>query len=172
MKPTVTGRFLFLTKDVFMSIQVLSFNCVLKNRAGKVISSTYNREVLNISGAGDTLVGLVKNLETLKTGEKRTVSLTADQAYGLYDPKKIILYPRKKLPKDLTVGEAITIIGKDGAHREYKIVQFFDDLVRLDGNHPLAGQDLIFEIEMIESRDATADELEESLNPFSVQRLH
>ncbi len=156
-----------------MNIQVISFNCLLKNKAGNFISSTYNREVLNtIQDEKAMLLGLAKGLQNLTKGEKRSISLSAAEAYGFYDPKKVILFPRKKLPKNLRPGDPVTIVSKTGVERTYKILQYHDDMVSLDGNHPLAGQDLIFEIEALEARDATQEEINESLNIVSGQLLH
>jgi len=156
-----------------MSVQVISFNCLLKNKAGKLISSTFNSEVLNIAeNQSDVLTGLVLGLQNIKTGEHRKISLTAEQAYGLYDPRKVIFYPRKKLPSNLRNGEVISIVGKSGTSRSYKVVQFHDDMVSLDGNHPLAGQDLIFEIEVLSARDATREEIGESSVAVSAPLLH
>jgi len=157
-----------------MRTQVISFNCLLKNKAGQFISSTFNREVLTLVEADQTalLAGLAKGLQNLKKGEKRSISLSAEEAYGLYDPRKIILFPRKKLPQGLRVGESVTIVGKSGVQRTYKLVQFMDDMVSLDGNHPLAGQDLVFEIEALDARDATRKEIDDSLNVVSAQLLH
>ncbi|MGE0763896.1 MAG: peptidylprolyl isomerase [Bdellovibrionales bacterium] len=156
-----------------MSIQVISFNCLLKNKAGRLISSTFNREVLSSCGNENAMLsGLSKALQNLKKGEKRTISLSAEQAYGLYDPQKIILFPKKKLPRHLRVGEMVTIVGKSGTARVYKVVQYYDDMVSLDGNHPLAGQDLIFEIEALDAREATPQEIDDSLNVLSSQLLH
>ncbi|MCC2680236.1 MAG: peptidylprolyl isomerase [Pseudobdellovibrio sp.] len=157
-----------------MNAQVISFNCILKNKAGKLISSSYNREVLTISGVNTVamLSGLNRNLQNLKKGEKRNISLLAEEAYGFYDPKKIILFPRRKLPKNARQGECITIVSKTGVERTYRILDLHSDLASLDGNHPLAGQDLIFEIEALDARDATVQEIEESMNTVSVQVLH
>jgi len=157
-----------------MRTQVISFNCLLKNKAGQFISSTFNREVLTLVEADQAalLAGLAKGLQNLKKGEKRSISLTAEEAYGLYDPRKVILFPRKKLPQGLRVGESVTIVGKSGVQRTYKLVQFMDDMVSLDGNHPLAGQDLVFEIEALDARDATRKEIDDSLNVVSAQLLH
>ncbi|MGZ5279928.1 MAG: FKBP-type peptidyl-prolyl cis-trans isomerase [Pseudobdellovibrionaceae bacterium] len=157
-----------------MRTQVISFNCLLKNKAGQFISSTFNREVLTLVEADQTalLAGLAKGLQNLKKGEKRSIALCAEEAYGLYDPRKVILFPKKKLPQGLRVGEAVTIVGKSGVHRTYKLVQFMDDMVSLDGNHPLAGQDLVFEIEALDARDATRKEIDDSLNVVSSQLLH
>jgi FKBP-type peptidyl-prolyl cis-trans isomerase SlyD len=156
-----------------MSIQVISFNCILKNKLGAVLSSTYNREVLNaVQGKEQELVGLVKGLQNLSKGEHRTITLPAEEAYGLYDPAKIILYPRSKLPKHLTTGELVVIVGKSGRARSYRVLEFHDSMVSLDGNHPLAGQDLIFEIEALDVREATDEEISESVNTMVSQVLH
>jgi FKBP-type peptidyl-prolyl cis-trans isomerase SlyD len=156
-----------------MSIQVISFNCILKNKAGQIISSTFNREVITASMVPcDVLKGLAKGLQNLKKGEKRSIVLTAEEAYGFYEPTKVILYPRKKLPRELRVGEFIAIASKSGVTRSYKVVQFHHDMVNLDGNHPLAGQDLIFEIETLDVREATNEEITSSTNIVSKQMLH
>ncbi len=157
-----------------MSAQVISFKCILKNKAGQLISSTYNRNVLTLSDTVDTnlLAGLNKNLQHLSAGEKRIIRVPAEEAYGLYDPQKIILYPRNKLPKNLRKEETIQIIGKSGQQRSYRVVELHSDFASLDGNHPLAGQDLIFEIDAIEVREATRQEIDESLNTIYRQMLH
>ncbi|MFN3696005.1 MAG: peptidylprolyl isomerase [Pseudobdellovibrio sp.] len=156
-----------------MKPQIITFNCLLKNRVGKLISSTYNRDVLTALNCNDVhLLGLSRGLQNLKKGEKRNISLSAVDAYGFYDPKKIILYPVQKLLKDIRLGQSINIIGKSGSSRTYTVLQFHNDLVSLDGNHPLAGQDLIFEIEVLDARDATEEEVTCASNGIAIQTLH
>ena len=156
-----------------MTAQIISFNCVLKNRAGQLISSTYNKDVLtSINDDRAMLLGLAKGLQGLKQGEKRKINLRAEEAYGFYDPAKVIYFPRRKLGKEIRIGETVTIIGKSGTPRTYKVVSLHVDMVCLDGNHPLAGQDLVFEIETLSARDATPEEIDEAKNDMSEQRLH
>ncbi|AGH95358.1 FKBP-type peptidyl-prolyl cis-trans isomerase [Pseudobdellovibrio exovorus] len=156
-----------------MQPQIISFNCLLKNIAGKVLSSTYNREVLNVVDDENVmLLGLAKGLQNLTKGEKRRISLSAQDAYGFYDPKKVILYPRKYLPQDIRVGTSVTIVGKSGRSRIYKVIELYHHMVTLDENHPLAGQDLVFEIEALSVRPATQTEINESYNMVGVQILH
>lgn len=157
-----------------MRAQIISFNCIVKNKVGKVISSTYNREVLTLSEPepNSVLFGLNKNLQNLKKGEKRRISVAAEEGYGLYDPQKVILFPRKKLPNTIQKGEMVNIVSKTGVQRSYLVLEIHNDLVRLDGNHPLAGQDLIFEIETLDARDATRQEIDHSINPVNKQLLH
>jgi FKBP-type peptidyl-prolyl cis-trans isomerase SlyD len=156
-----------------MHVQVISFNCLLKNKTGQLISSTFNREVLtSLAHADSMLIGLSKGLQNVKSGEKRTIAVSAEEAYGFYDPKKVILFPKIKLPKNLRIGQSVSIAGKSGAIRTYKVLEFHAGMVSLDGNHPLAGQDLIFEIEALEVRDATPAEIDESVNLVATQLLH
>lgn len=157
-----------------MSIQVISFNCILKNKAGQLISSTFNRDVLAspTSSEDAMLAGLSKGLQNLKKGEKRLIELRAEEAYGLYNPQKVILYPRKKLPQQIRIGGFVSITGKSGQVRSYKVLELHDNMVSLDGNHPLAGQDLIFEIEALEAREATLEEISKSTNSMAIQVLH
>ncbi len=158
-----------------MSVQVISFKCTLKNKVGNVISTTFNRDVITSTNAPQAILsGLVDGLQNLKKGEKRKITLTAEQAYGFYDPKKIVLFPRKKFGKEksLQYGESVSVVTKSGLVKMYRVVELYGDMVALDGNHPLAGQDLIFEIETTDARDATPDEIVESFNDLSSQVLH
>lgn len=156
-----------------MSIQVISFNCLLKNKAGKTISSTYSREVMNgTDGQNSVLSGLSKGLQNLSQGERRTIQVSAEEAYGLYDPAKVIEMPRHKLPRDARIGESISVAGPDGKLQGYKFVEMIGDNACLDGNHPLAGQDLVFEIEALAVREATREEIEDSMVTTTKQVLH
>jgi FKBP-type peptidyl-prolyl cis-trans isomerase SlyD len=155
-----------------MSVQVVSFHCVLKNSFGHVLGSTFNQEILVAHQPADTqLRGLVEALRNLKSGEKRKVYLKADQAYGFYDPKLIIKRSLQNLETDqpLKLGETIVYKTTKGS-RIYKVIEITKESVTLDGNHPLAGQDLTFEIEATEARDATPADmgLDPVLTPGSV----
>lgn len=157
-----------------MSAQIITFSCVLKDKYGTLISTSVNRNVLtSLAGEVGILNGLAAGLQQLSAGEKRTIALSAEEAYGFYDPKKVILFPRKKVSNaNLKLGQMITLIGKSGEARSYKLDQVYGEMLSLDGNHPLAGQDLVFEVEMIEVRSASEDEVFEAQNLISAQLLH
>lgn len=156
-----------------MSVQVISFNCHLLTKAGKTVSrSTCNDVLTDTEEAPLFLKGLSKHLVGLSKGEKRIINLAAEEAYGYYDPRKVILYPRKKLHRDSKVGSIVRLLDKDNTVQVYTISQIMGDHVSLDGNHPLAGQDLIFEIEAFEVRNASTQEIAEIENPLSKQLLH
>lgn len=155
-----------------MGIQVISFNCVLKNSTGQLISSTYNREVLALENQSGVLNGLARELQDVVAGQKKRIQLKAESAYGFYEPSKVILFPRNKLPNTLKEGQMVHIAGKSGLVRIYKVLQLHHNMVSLDGNHPLAGQDLVFEIEVISAREASNDEVHDADNVVSQQLLH
>jgi FKBP-type peptidyl-prolyl cis-trans isomerase SlyD len=158
-----------------MKPQIVSFHCVLKNQVGKVLSSTYNRDVLTEADADQAAPrGLAEGLRDLKPGERRSIRLSAADAYGYYDPSLVIEVGRKKLDPSgsLRTGDRVLVKAPDGAPKLYQVSQITLSRVTLDGNHPLAGQDLIFEIEATEARDATAEELAEHALTSPPPRLH
>jgi FKBP-type peptidyl-prolyl cis-trans isomerase SlyD len=158
-----------------VSTQVICFKCVLRDKYGNLISSSVNRNVLtSLPGEVGLLSGLAKGLQDLSKGEKRSIALSAEQAYGFYDTKKVILFPRKKIsnPSHLRVGQMVSVVGKSGEVRSYKVLQLHGEMISLDGNHPLAGQDLVFEIEALDARAATTDEIFEAQNLVAAQLLH
>lgn len=150
-----------------MDFQVISFHCILKNKLGQVISSTINHEVLTFDPAGNQslLKGLADGLKDLKTGEKRKIVLSAEEAYGYYDTEKVLTRPREEFPDEetLRVGELVKLPNSSGQKTVYRITELTPDLVYLDANHPLAGQDLVFEIEALKVRKATPEEIDESV---------
>jgi FKBP-type peptidyl-prolyl cis-trans isomerase SlyD len=127
-----------------------------------------------MSGEGAPLKGLAQALHGLEKGERRSIHVKAEDAYGFYDPRKVILFPLKKIPnfQSIRCGQMVSILSKTKKIRTYRILQIHGELVSLDENHPLAGQDLIFEIEAIAARDATPEELSEAQNLFSREWIH
>lgn len=149
-----------------MNAQIVSFRCTLRSRTGQFISSSVSRDVLTSAPGAEELPlqGLARGLKDLKKGELRHIQIPAQDAYGFYDPEKVMLVPRKLFPRGtkLIPNESVTLISKAGEPRNFRVVQLFKALVQLDGNHPLAGQDLDFEIEALDVRDATPDEIHEA----------
>ncbi len=149
-----------------MKVQIVSFHCILKNKFGKILSSSFNHDVLTGTGSDgeQELVALAKGLQNLKTGEKRLISLNAAEAYGFYDPKKVLTMPRGVLSQfeKNKQTEAPVVLDVDGHPQSFRVVDMTPDNITLDGNHPFAGQDLIFEIETVSVRDATEEEILDS----------
>ncbi len=151
-----------------MKAQVISFRCVLKNMFGRILSSTVNCDIVNQVHGSGLLSALAEGLQDLRAGERRSISLRADQAYGFYDPKKSFTRTREELrgADGLKIGDLVKM--QDSS---YRVVEIMGDTITFDGNHPFAGQDLVFEIEALMAREATPDDLIEPVEE-SANHLH
>ncbi len=168
-----------------MNAQIVSFHCVLRNKLGHVLSRSYNQDVINQleqrspdreEGFGDPqLRGLVQGLQNVRKGERRRISIPAQEAYGFYDPQLVTEVPRSALSNGerLQVGDKVPgRVGERGPRREFRVIQIQGDSVVLDANHPLAGHDLIFEIQIVSARAARREDFEESQTDGTVPLLN
>lgn len=143
-----------------MSHKVISFHYTLTDPAGKTLDSSVEGEPLAIlTGVGQIIPGLEAHLLTMKAGDKRKVVVPAEDAYGPRDPANVAEVPRDRMPVgDIKVGDRFR--AGSGPHAPVVLVTAVTDThVTLDGNHPLAGMDLAFDIEVTEIREATAEEI-------------
>ncbi len=148
-----------------MGIQVVSYRCTLTNSLGRVISSTVAQNVLLHPEVEHVpLKALSKAMRDLKRGEKRQIFLRAHDAYGFYDPNLVVTrrLEESEITTPFKIEEQVQVI-KDGRSIWMRGVNVSDETVTLDANHPLAGQDLIFEIQALDARDATKDEIDDSI---------
>jgi FKBP-type peptidyl-prolyl cis-trans isomerase SlyD len=143
-----------------MNNQVISFNYVLTTNGGQVIdASAKGRPLIFLSGSGQIIPGLETILLDMKPLDKKTVTIAAAQAYGVYNERLIYKVDRSKLPAgELKVGD-IFEAGSDGHFSPVTVNAIKGDEITLDGNHPLAGEDLTFAVEIVEKRPATSEEL-------------
>jgi FKBP-type peptidyl-prolyl cis-trans isomerase SlyD len=144
-----------------MSKRVIAFHYTLTNTAGDKIDSSEGGEPLAfIEDTGSIIAGLERELKKLKVGDKSRIGVKAAEAYGHRDEKKVHSVPRKKLPmKQVKVGDRFR--GGNDAHSDIlTVTEVTDTHVTLDANHPLAGEDLTFDVEIKDIRAATQEELD------------
>jgi FKBP-type peptidyl-prolyl cis-trans isomerase SlyD len=142
--------------------QVVSIHYTLRNDAGDVLDSSAAGEPLTyLHGHGNLIPGLERELAGKNTGDKLSVKIAPADAYGEYDKALVQRVPRRALKgvPDVRVGMRLQAQTEHGP-RAVTVTQLTGDLVTLDGNHPLAGQNLNFEVEVGEVRAASAEELE------------
>lgn len=143
-----------------MSQRVITFHYTLTNATGQELDSSRSGEPLAIlEGVGQIIPGLEVHLRTMKTGEKRRVTVPARDAYGEVQADQIVEVPRNRLPTpQVKVGDRFRA-GSDRHAPVVRVTKVTDTHVTLDANHELAGQDLTFDLEVTDVRVATADEL-------------
>lgn len=157
-----------------MNAQIVSFHCVVKDKMGRVISSTFNQDILTYDGSQPAhLAGLIRGLQDLKKGEKRRIVVPANEAYGFYDLRNVVQCPIEKVAGHTKVklGDKVRIAG-DEKKSLYRVTEIYGDNITLDANHPLAGQDLVFEIEATAARPATDEEVKSSRKEDPPSHLH
>jgi FKBP-type peptidyl-prolyl cis-trans isomerase SlyD len=141
-----------------MKQRVISFHYHLTNSAGEQLDSSKGHDPLSyLEGVGQIIPGLEKEIAKLKVGDKKTIQVAAADAYGKMDQKKIVQVPADKLPKNLKLGDQLQAKGDHGM--PLTVTQITETQVTLDANHPLAGMDLKFDVEITEIRDATEEEV-------------
>lgn len=142
--------------------RVVSFHYTLKNSKGETLESSLGSEPLVfLEGVGQIIPGLEGELKTMQPGDKKTVNVPAKDAYGEVDPEMIVEVPLEKLPKpDIAVGDQFHADAGDGHSHVVTVIKVSSTHATLDGNHPMAGQDLTFEVEIDSVRPATEDEVQ------------
>lgn len=120
------------------------------------------REITYLHGGyGDLFEPIERALEGQVEGFEASVYLEPDLTFGDYDPELVRLAPRASFPPELEQGMSFDgIPGEAADGRIWMVTDFSDDTVVLDGNHPLAGMALRFELKIVEVRDADEDEIE------------
>ena len=144
-----------------MPQQAISFHYTLTNKTGDVIDTSRQREpMVFLEGAGQIIPGLEKALIAMKKGESGNVEVSCKEGYGPYDQKQIYRVPREKFPSDMKLKNGNLLrIGQENDHKTVIVIEIDDSQVVLDANHPLAGQDLFFAVEITDSREAATDEV-------------
>ena len=142
--------------------KVVSFHFTLTNDAGKTIDSSIGSDPLAyLHGEQNIIAGLENALEGKVVGDKLNVSLSADEAYGEYNPAltEVVSAEMFQGVDKIEVGMEFQAQTSEGV-QVVRIADVDGDNVTVDGNHPLAGQALNFDVEVTDIRDATAEEIE------------
>ena len=119
---------------------------------GTVFDSSEGRPPLEVVlGSGHVIVGFDEALTGMGVGEQKTVTIPVDKAYGEYDPQKVMEVPIDQVPPDFTpeVGQKLEVGGVNGEIVLVTVREINDTHIYLDANPPLAGQELIFDLELV-----------------------
>lgn len=144
--------------------KVVSMHYTLTLENDEVIDSSVERnEPLQfIAGVGNIIPGLEKELIGMEKGDKKSVRVAPEEAYGLRNDELVQTYPRSELPAEveMEVGKMLYLEDEHGHPVDALVSDLTEETVTLDLNHPLSGEVLNFEVEIIELREATSEELE------------
>ena len=141
--------------------KVVTIHYTLTDQEGEVLDSSVGEQPLSyLHGRGNIIIGLEKALEGKKAGEKLQVTVPPDEAYGTVNEALVMQIPRTafKDVDNLEPGMRFQVQGKEGV-QVVTVTDIGESEVTVDGNHPLAGEELTFDVEITEVREATQEEL-------------
>jgi peptidylprolyl isomerase len=124
-----------------------------KLRSGETFDSSQGREPLEFTvGSGQVIKGFDNGVMGMNVGDKKTVEIPVGDAYGEKSQEMIIEFPKNQFPPDMNPEEGMQLMMNNGAGQSFPVTvtEVKEESVILDANHPLAGQDLIFDLELVE----------------------
>lgn len=143
------------------SLVLMNYSIALTN--GTMIESSFDDEPVEINmGNGDVTEGMELALFGLKEGDRQTLTLTPEQGFGIRDEDNIHDMPLSDFPEDLPpeVGLSYSFESPQDGEIPGTVVSIKDDMAKIDFNHPLAGQQIIFTVDILGVQNNTQTELE------------
>ncbi|MDZ7766845.1 MAG: FKBP-type peptidyl-prolyl cis-trans isomerase [Melioribacteraceae bacterium] len=119
---------------------------------GSEFDSSKGREPLEFEvGSQQVIKGFEEAVVGLKEGDTKTVDITSNEAYGPRMDEMVLKVEKSKLPEDFTpqMGQQLQLPQENGQNVIVTVTEITDDHIELDANHPLAGKDLTFDIELV-----------------------
>ena len=141
--------------------KVYGIEYTVKNSKGEVVDSNKGQAPLEfIAGQGQIIPGLEKEVDGMEIGEEKTVTVKANEAYGERNEEWVETLPKEQF-EGIDLQKGMTLYGQspDGQTIAVTVKDFDDQNVTIDYNHPLAGEDLTFDVKVVTKRDATLEEL-------------
>ncbi|UCF89056.1 MAG: peptidylprolyl isomerase [bacterium] len=140
---------------------VVSIHYTLKDEKGEIIDTSDGKDPLDyLHGAGQIIPGLENELEGRSTGEEFSVVIEPEMGYGTREETLVYEVPKSEfeVPEEVEVGMQFRV-GAEGGSMIMVVAGVHDDMVTLDGNHPLAGMNLAFDVSVAGVREATEEEI-------------
>ncbi|MDH5407908.1 MAG: peptidylprolyl isomerase [Gammaproteobacteria bacterium] len=141
---------------------VVTIDYTLKDDEGQIIDTSEGAEPLAyLHGAENIIPGLENALEGKAAGDSLSVSVKPEEAYGVHDESKVQSVSKEMFEgiDEINVGAQYHAADPDGNNITITVVEVTDDNVVIDGNHPLAGMNLNFDVTVVDIRDASEEEL-------------
>ncbi len=141
---------------------VVTLNYTLTDNEGEIIDQALDSSFVYLHGAQNIIPGLEKELTDKAVGDKLTVKVTPEDGYGLRDDNRVEDVPREMFPEgqDIDPGMVFHAEGPNGETITVSVLEVSDDSVKIDSNHPLAGIELNFDVEIMGIREAEGVEIE------------
>jgi FKBP-type peptidyl-prolyl cis-trans isomerase 2 len=124
-----------------------------KLTSGETFDSSEGREPLEFEvGSGMVIKGFDDGVTGMVVGDKKTINIPFIEGYGPRNPDMVIDMPKERFPADMELEAGMPLVMSDGQGQQFQVTvtEIKEESVMLDANHPLAGQDLVFDLELVE----------------------
>ena len=159
IKPALKGK--SMDRDSVQNNVVVSMEYTLQVDGEEIDSSKGQEPLQFLVGHGNIISGLEREMMGMKVGDSKDVVIQPADGYGVFDEQAFMDVPRGEFPKDMPLQEGLELSVRDdsGQSRYARIDTIEDDNVTLNFNHPLAGDELHFNVKVVRLREPTAEEL-------------
>ncbi len=144
-----------ITKDTVVTLTVR-----IADVRGRLLDQSKGAEAYLHGGYGNTLDAIEAALEGREPGYQVALQLAPPDAFGERDEQLVRTLPKREFPPGVKVGGVLELPGEQGPPQPFRVAKIKGDTVHLDGNHPLAGQELRFLIKVLGVRPATPEEIQ------------
>jgi FKBP-type peptidyl-prolyl cis-trans isomerase SlyD len=142
--------------------RVVSLSYTLKDDKDQIIDQSTDGSFSYLHGASNIIPGLENSLTGKRAGDELSVHVNPEEGYGVRDEERIQEVPREMFPDDTQIepGMQFYAQGPDGQNIVVQVAEVDEQTVTVDGNHPLAGVQLNFDVKILSVREATDEEME------------
>ena len=134
-----------------MSQKVISFHYKLTNSKGEQLDSSEGQDALAfLTGSNQIISGLEKEIISLNVGDKKTIQVSSEEAYGPKLDDRVAEVPREQFPADAEIEVGMMFSTDESGQSIVTVTAITESSVTVDGNHPLAGQPVTFVIDLVE----------------------
>jgi peptidylprolyl isomerase len=124
-----------------------------KLTSGETFDTSSGRDPLEFEvGSGSVIKGFDEGVKGMEVGERKTINIPVEEAYGPRSSDMLIEFPKEQFPQGMRIEEGMQLMMSNGSGQNIPVVvtEIKESSVILDANHPLAGEELIFDIELVE----------------------
>ncbi len=143
-----------ITKDTVVTLTLRA-----SDARGKLLEDGKTHRSYLHGGYGNTMAGIEKALEGQGVGFQTSVTLTPADAFGERDESLVTTIAKRDFPPGVKVGGQMEGHDEQGRHQVFTVMKIKGDTVHLDGNHPLAGQTITFQLKVLDVKAASAEEI-------------
>ena len=162
-----------MTKPIVTRDKVVSFTYSIQDEAGNIVEQSDLPISYVHGGQHDLFEKIEAALEGCTIGDSVQVALTPEEGFGPHDESLTYTDDLANVPPEFRrIGAEVEMMNDRGESRKFTVTRIEDDKLTVDGNHPLAGKVITFNIKVADIRDASADELAQGVAPMATPVMH